>query len=203
MTAHAFDSTCVIPHRRSASRALFVSPIKPLAKKVAAFTALVTTAMVANAQTCLPPTNQDWTAWLQRQEDAGGHTKACHLGVQVTGLIGRLEDRGGAKAPACTPLGNAASAWSDPASLLNAIKPAITKYAAGYAAGPAGNYVIADQANQPIGTTVTRFDGKDPSKNRSSCAKNSSYVCQSTNKWTAVVRKDATGACYLVTAYPN
>src|SRR5262245_47340462 len=43
----------------------------------------------AHAQTCLAPANNDWTTWLQAQENAGGHAMQCHLNVTVNGLIGR------------------------------------------------------------------------------------------------------------------
>jgi hypothetical protein len=171
--------------------------------KSAALLALTFTTFAAAAQTCVPLANGDWSKWLTAQEDAGGHAKACHLGVSVSGLIGRLENRGGSKAPACAPYGEAASSWSDPASLLGAIKPAITADAPGYAAGPAGTHVIQGVSDKPIGIVVTHFEGADPEKNRSACDGNSSYVCMKTRTWTAVVRRTQAGACYLVTAYPG
>jgi hypothetical protein len=165
--------------------------------------ALTFTTFAAVAQTCVPPANKDWTGWLTAQEDAGGHAKACHLGVSVSGLIGRLENRGGSKAPACAPYGEAASSWSDPASLLAAIKPAIIADAAGYAAGAAGTHVIQGVSDKTVGIVVTRFEGSNPAKNRAACDGNNSYVCMKTKTWTAVVRKTEAGACYLVTAYPG
>lgn len=173
-----------------------------LAKSVAMLTLTFTT-LGAIAQTCVPPVNGDWTRWLTAQENAGGHTKACHLGVSVSGLIGRLEDRGGGMAPACTPFGAAASAWSDQASLLSAIKPAITSDAAGYAAGEAGTHVIQGVADKPVGIVASRFERSNRTKNRAACDGNNSYVCMKTKTWTAVVRKTEAGACYLVTAYPG
>jgi hypothetical protein len=159
---------------------------------------------VAQAQTCLSPKNSDWSAWLDAQENAGGHAEACHVNVAVNGLIGRLEGRGGSKGPNCTAGGAAASSWSDASSLLNAIKPTINQSAATYASSPAGNHVITGTAGQTIGTTVTAYtDNKDLSKNRSPCPGNNGYVCTTTKNWTAVVQSDGNGGCFLLTAYPN
>lgn len=156
----------------------------------------------AQAQSCKPPKNGDWTAWLNDQEAAGGHTKACHLGVSINGLIGRIEDRGGNQTGVCNP-GTAASTWSDAGGLLNAIKPIISDNAAVIASGLAGDHQFTGKADKVIGTTVTAFDGKDQSKNRSPCPNNRSYVCSTTKSWFAIVRKDSNGNCFLLTAYPN
>jgi hypothetical protein len=160
---------------------------------------------VAQAQTCLPPKNNDWSAWLDAQENAGGHAEACHVNVAVNGLIGRLENRGGSKGPNCTPGGSAASSWSNTSSLLNAIKPSIIQSAAKeFATSPAGNHVITGTADGTIGTTVTAYtDNRDLSKNRSPCDGNKGYVCTTTRNWTAVVQSDGNGGCFLLTAYPN
>jgi hypothetical protein len=160
---------------------------------------------LAQAQTCLPPSNNDWTAWLTAQENAGGHAKACHVNVAVNGLIGRLEGRGGSLGGTCAAGGAAASAWSDVSSLLDAIKPVIVKSAAtDFATGAAGNHVLTGTADKTIGTTVTAYtDNKDTSKNKNACPGNSSYVCTTTKKWTAVVQSDGNGGCFLLTAYPN
>lgn len=81
----------------------------------------------AVAQTCRVPANGNWTQWLQAQEDAGGHALACHVGVSVNGLIGRLTNRGGHNGPACMPNGNAASAWSSEAALQDALRTHIVQ----------------------------------------------------------------------------
>ena len=153
----------------------------------------------AVAQTCRPPANGRWAQWLDAQEDAGGHALACHVGVSVNGLIGRLTNRGGHNGPACAPNGNAASAWSDRSALLNALRPVIDQEGARYAGGAAGDYVINGVAGTTVGTVVSASDG---GKNRSPCQENKGYVCQKTTAWVAIVRKTADD-CYLLTAYPR
>jgi hypothetical protein len=157
------------------------------------------TASVSVAQTCLPPANGRWPQWLAAQEDAGGHTLACHVGVSENGLIGRLTNRGGHNGPACAPNGNAASAWSGLAAVLDALRPVIQQEGARYANGAAGDYVIDGNQRSTVGTVVSRSDA---GKNRSPCQDNKGYVCQKTSTWVAIVRKTAND-CYLLTAYPR
>lgn len=164
--------------------------------------ALVLAVAPAMAQdVCQQPTNGRWPAWLDAQEDAGGHTKSCHLNVTINGLIGRIENRGGHKGPACLP-GAAASAWSQERVLLDAIEPAIIEDGRGFARGAAGDHIISGSAGAKIGTIVTAYTGSNPRKNRSPCPGNSKYVCSDAKNWLAIVRKTAGGDCYLLTAYP-
>lgn len=164
---------------------------------------LVLAAAPAIAQSiCERPGSGDWSDWLDRQEAAGGHAEACHLNVSVNGLIGRIEDRGGHKGPACLP-GAAASVWSQRKLLLDAIKPAIIQDGARFAQGAPGNHIINGSAGATIGTIVTAYAGSNPGKNRSPCPGNRKYVCSDAIKWLAIVRKTPTGACYLLTAYPT
>lgn len=158
----------------------------------------VTPAMAQNI--CQQPTNGRWSAWLAVQEDAGGHTEACHLNVSINGLIGRIENRGGHLGTACLP-GGAASAWSQERLLLDAIKPAIIEDGSGYAQGAAGNHVIDGSAGAKIGTVVTAYTGPN-GKNRSPCPGRSDYVCSDAKRWRAIVRKTAGDDYYLLTAYP-
>ena len=108
--------------------------------------------------TCKPPANNDWSAWLNQQEAAGGHTKACHLGVATNGLIGRLTDRGGNNTGVCTP-GNAASAWSSPSTLQNIIKPIVTAHWDEVNRGPDGNHIYTGSGATTLGTTVKQYTG--------------------------------------------
>ena len=175
---------------------------RPGAWKFSVIAALAMTTFAAHAQTCLPPANGDWTAWLDKQEQAGGHTKACHLGVADSGLISRIVGDN-TKGSDCNLSGGIASSWSDPASLTQAIKATITQNAKQFANGPAGTLVLEGRAGGTIGRLVSAYtDNKDLSKNREACAKNSSYSCTTTGKWKAILRKTATGSCYLLTAYP-
>lgn len=151
---------------------------------------------------CQQPANGNWPDWLDRQEAAGGHAEACHLNVEINGLIGRIENRGGHNGPACLP-GAAASVWSQPKLLLDAIKPAIIQDGARYAQGAPGDHIINGSAGATIGTIVTAYTGSNPGKNRSPCPGNRHYVCSNATKWLAIVRKTPEGACYLLTAYPT
>ncbi|HKE96226.1 MAG TPA: hypothetical protein VKB34_18095 [Povalibacter sp.] len=162
---------------------------------------LLFAAVGAHAQTCLPPVGGDWTAWLNRQEAAGGHTLACHVNVSVNGLIGRIENRGGNQSGVCLQTGTASS-WSGPQSLISVITPIIQANAQAIATGPAGDSVYTGRADDTIGTSVTAFEGKDRGKNRNACPKNDSYVCATTRTWRAIVRKTATD-CFLLTAFPT
>lgn len=151
---------------------------------------------------CTAPQNNNWTTWLQLQEQSGGHAMACHVNVTINGLIGRIENRGGHNGPACLP-GAAASAWSSQKALIDQIKPGIIQNGQTYLNGAAGNYVINGTAKGTIGTVVTAYTGSDPKKNRSPCPGNKGYVCTKTRNWVAVVTKQPGGACFLLTAYPN
>lgn len=153
----------------------------------------------AVAQTCRPPANGRWTQWLQAQEDAGGHALACHVGVSVNGLIGRLTNRGGHNGPACMPNGNAASAWSSEAALQNALRTHIVQAGASYPGDDPNDYIIHGTAATTVGTVVTVSHDK---KNNSPCPGNNGYVCKKTANWVAIVRKTPAD-CYLLTAYPR
>lgn len=149
------------------------------------------------AQTCAPPANGDWKAWLDRQEQAGGHALKCHVGISANGLIGRLENRDGNKSGVCRPNGRQASAWSDVKSLIDALKPALP---AQIDLAQDGDLQLSGSAARSIGQVVRAYDGK-PDKNRKACPGNASYECEGTRDWTALVRvRD--GQCFLLTAYP-
>jgi hypothetical protein len=168
-----------------------------------ALTALTLLTGTVHARTCAPPRDNNWTAWLQRQEAAGGHTLACHTGISENGLIGRLTNRSGHQGDACIPGGVAASAWSgangDYSSLINAISGAIADEAPRFDAMPAGNLQLSGTAAQSVGKVVRPIaDGN----NRHACPKNSRYACTATRTWVAVVRF-TDDDCYLLTAYPN
>ncbi|CAB3762138.1 hypothetical protein LMG29542_04251 [Paraburkholderia humisilvae] len=177
-------------------------PFFGYALKPAAIFILLFAAMAASAQTCVPPPHDNWVAWLDNQEEAGGHAQACHLNVSESGLIGRLENRGGGSEDTkCQPNGRAASSWSDKQALIRSIKPSIIDESPRFAIGPAGTLELHGTAERTIGTVVTRFEGRDLGKNVDHCD-NRKYVCASTKKWTAILRKTADGRCFLVTAYP-
>lgn len=136
---------------------------------MAAFTAapLLSLSLPAAGQTCLPPGNNDWTAWLTSQENAGGHALACHVNVTINGLIGRLENRNGHRGPACLPGGAAASSFSSIKSLIDVIKPVIVSHAEGFKNNRvAGDYQFNGTADGTIGTVVSVFNG---SKNNHPC----------------------------------
>lgn len=155
---------------------------------------------VAEVDVCSPPASgTEWSVWLDKQEEAGGHTKACHLGVDVNGLIGRIENRGGHHGPACFQ-SDQASAWSGKYALLRAIKPEIERLSKENIEAP-GRYVLSGGMNEAIGTVVSPYKGK-PGKNRSACPERHDYKCTKTRKWIGIVHRAEDGACYLLTAYP-
>lgn len=150
---------------------------------------------------CKPPADNNWTAWLDRQERAGGHAKRCHLGVQASGLIGRIGDRGGNVTGVCAQSGFA-SGWSSASVLINAIKPSIVARWTEATTPGAGNVALNGSGTTTLGTTASVYDGK-PDRNRSACGTKKGYVCKDAKAWRAYIARDANGGCHLVTAFPE
>lgn len=150
---------------------------------------------------CKPPANGDWSTWLKKQEDAGGHAKKCHVGIQANGLIGRITDRGGNNTGVCAQTGFASS-WTDEKALTSAIKAQVTSNWQQATTAGAGNVQLSDKGSAKLGTTVSKYDGP-PDKNRSPCGTNKAYVCKDAKAWRAYLARDANGNCHLITAFPE
>lgn len=162
--------------------------------------ALLGGALQARAQ-C--PTRATKT-WLDSNERAGGHVKACHVNKSDNGLIGRITSRGGQQGPNCRQ-GNSASSFTDVSAAVNAIDSVLKEHEDAirqwWDGGAGANLALDGTASGSIGRVVTQYSGK-PGKNRSSCPRNSSFVCKDSSSY-KVVLASRNQACIVLTAYPQ
>jgi hypothetical protein len=174
----------------------------------AALGLLAITSTASAAPFCLGPEDRNWTTWFQANEDAGGHIERCHSEISANGLIGRIENRGGHLGAVCLP-GAAASSFSQKRVAISSVRDTIQAQRGAIQAwlanaGAAANLVLDGTAAETIGQVVTKFEGKDLTKNRAPCGSNKRYQCNSTKKYKVVFMKVAPPAsCIVVTAYPE
>lgn len=154
----------------------------------------------ASAMTCDAPSGgKKWTDWLDAQETAGGHAKACHLGVSEQGLIRRIEGAGTNVTGVCMPPATTASVWSDKQALLNAAQEALAASKSAIATSPPGNHIYDGVSSTNIGTVVEKGS---TSVKKNQCSSNSGYQCKSVSKWKVIFQKTATD-CFMLTAFPT
>lgn len=177
--------------------------------KCAALTMAAVPLAAAADPLCIPA--GDTVAWLDKNETAGGHTVACHVGKTEANLFERIK---GGVAPGKTCQG------ADEASTFPE-----KKRAADLVAGAVNDNVKAVKtwlalpaapAPAPLVLTARSKDGSNvgfvmkaaAKKGKSSCSKIGGYDCNDAKRFTVVLRRvpapDAAGnVCIVRTAYPT